>query len=323
MVVVAIVVLLVLLAGTAVWAVTSVLGAGWLGFVLALGWAVVIGLVGRLLLHRLRGALAPMGDLIEASERIEAGEVGTQVPVRGPREVRSMARAFNAMSARLAEDAERRKRLLADVSHELRTPLTVIAGTVEGMLDGLYPPDREHLEQLLSEARHMERLVDDLRTLALADAGALPLHREPIDLGSVAAEVVAAFAPQADEAGVSLVAEAEELPELVLDPHRMRQVIGNLVGNALRHTPAGGRISVAVRVEAGEALLEVTDTGLGMDAAAAERAFDRFWRAGDRAGAGLGLSIVRDLVTAHGGTVELASREGRGTTVRCRFPASA
>jgi signal transduction histidine kinase len=283
--------------------------------------ALLIGLV--IVIRLLRGigrAAAPLGDLIEASGRVEGGDFGAQVDVRGPREIRALARAFNAMSARLAEDTEDRRRLLADVSHELRTPLTVIQGNLEGMIDGLYPADARHLERVLAETRQLERLVEDLRTLSLADAGALPLHREPTDLGALATDVVAGFQPQAAADGVVLSVEAVEGDPLDLDPRRMRQVIGNLVSNALRHTPEGGQVTVAVRPGDDTVELVVTDTGSGMDAQSVERAFDRFWRSGDTAGAGLGLAIVRDLVRAHGGEVELESTPGSGTIVRCRFP---
>lgn len=271
-------------------------------------------------LRGIGGTAAPLGDLVEASARVESGEVGTQVRVRGPREIRALGRAFNAMSARLAHDTDERKRLLADVSHELRTPLTVIQGSVEGMLDGLYPTDRPHLERLLGETRQMERLIEDLRVLALADAGALPLHREPTDLAALAAEVAASFEPQARADGVELHAEFGEALVVDVDPHRVRQVIANLVSNALRHTPAGGEVTVRVSREPDAAVLEVADTGVGMEADAVDRAFDRFWRSGDAGGAGLGLAIVRDLVRAHGGDAELTSEPGAGTTVRCHFP---
>jgi signal transduction histidine kinase len=277
---------------------------------------VAVVVVGR----RIRGTAVPLGDLIDASARVEAGEVGTQVDVRGPREIRALARAFNAMSARLAADNAQRRRFLADVSHELRTPLTIIQGTVEGILDGLYPADRAQLERLLAETHQLERLTDDLRTLSLTDAGALELRREPVDLGALASDVVAAFEPQATAEGVTLAFDAEELPTLALDARRVRQVIGNLLSNALRHTPSGGRIGVRVGRVGDGVELEVADTGSGMDAASAEHAFDRFWRSGDRAGAGLGLAIVRDLVAAHGGHTSLESAPGRGTTVRCLFP---
>jgi len=268
----------------------------------------------------LRGTTVPLGNLIDASARVEAGEVGAQVDVRGPREIRALARAFNAMSSRLAVDTDQRRRFLADVSHELRTPLTIIQGSVEGMLDGLYPADRPQLERLLAETHQLERLIDDLRTLSLTDAGALELHREAVDLGALAADVVAGFDPQATAEGVTLTVEVEEAPNLSLDARRVRQVIGNLLSNALRHTESGGRITVRVRPVDDAVELEVADTGAGMDAESAEHAFDRFWRSGDTAGAGLGLAIVRDLVGAHGGEASLESERGTGTIVRCRFP---
>jgi signal transduction histidine kinase len=198
----------------------------------------------------------------------------------------------------------------------------VIQGNVEAMIDGVYPADRQHLERLLAETRRLERLVEDLRTLSLADAGALALHREPVDLAAIAADVVAGFEPQASAAEVALAVEAAGVPTLELDPLRVRQVIGNLVSNALRHTPAEGRVTVTVAVADGAVELAVTDSGTGMDAATAEHAFERFYRAGDNAGAGLGLAIVRDLVGAHGGDVSLVSELGHGTTVRCTFPVS-
>lgn len=283
--------------------------------------ALFIGLV--ILGRVIRGvgrAAAPLGDLIEASERVEAGELGVQVAVRGPGEVRSLARAFNAMSARLAESTEDQRRLLADVSHELRTPLSVIRGNVEGMVDGLYPADRQHLEHILTEVDQLERLIEDLRTLSLADAGALALRREPVDLPALARDVVAGFEPQAREAGVTVTVDAADIPMLSLDPRRVRQVFGNVLSNALRHTPAGGHVTVVVESHAGAVEVIVRDTGGGMDAEAVGHAFDRFWRSSDSSGAGLGLAIVRDLVEAHGGTVTLESRIGAGTVVRCRFP---
>ena len=285
--------------------------------------AIGILIVAFVVIRLLRGVgstAGPLGELIEASARVEAGQVGTQVGEGGPREIRALARAFNSMSSRLAEDVAQRRRLLADVSHELRTPLTVIQGSVEGMLDGLYPADRAQLERLLAETRQLERLVEDLRTLALADAGALPIRREPTDLGALAADVVAGFERAAASASVRLEVATDDGPPAELDPLRVRQVVSNLVSNALRHTPAGGRVGVRVSHEPDAVTLEVADTGTGMDSEAAARAFDRFWRSGDSAGAGLGLAIVRDLVVAHGGEVTLESAPGRGTTVRCRFP---
>jgi signal transduction histidine kinase len=303
------------------WLLGTLLGAEILSSVLpALAVLIAVLIVARLV-RGFGSAAAPLADLVEASARVEAGEVGTQVHVRGPREIRALARAFNAMSERLAADTNQRRRFLADVSHELRTPLTVIQGSIEGMLDGVYPTDRPRLERLLGETRQLERLVDDLRTLSLTDAGALELRREQVDLGALAAEVVAGFESQASAEHVTLAVEVSDVPPVSVDPRRVRQVIGNLVSNALRHTPAGGRVTVGVdRLPDGVVELEVADTGTGMDAESAARAFDRFWRSGDEAGAGLGLAIVRDLVRAHGGDATLESAPGKGTVVRCRFP---
>jgi signal transduction histidine kinase len=318
--VLAVVLMLVLVVAAVIWLLTTLIGQGWFSAVIAIAVILVVAFVLRGISRGVRLSVAPMGDLIDASERIEAGEVGTQVEVRGPREIRAMARAFNSMSARLAADTETRNRLMADVSHELRTPLTVIQGNVEGMIDGLYPADRPHLERVLAETRHLERLVEDLRTLSLADAGALQLHREAVAIADLAVDVVAGFQPQAAAAGVTLSVETADAPTIDLDPRRIRQVIGNLLSNALRHTPSGGTVTVSVHHEADAVILEVADTGVGMDAESADRAFDRFWRAGEAAGAGIGLAIVRDLVRAHGGEATLESLPGRGTTVRCRFP---
>jgi signal transduction histidine kinase len=310
----------VLLVAAVAWLVWSALsGGGWPAIVVAIAVTLVFALLLRGVWHAVRGRVMPLGDLIDASARIEAGEVGTQVDVRGPRELRSLGRAFNSMSARLAADTEDRRRLLADVSHELRTPLAVIQGNVEAMIDGVYPADRAHLERILAETRQLERLIEDLRTLSLADAGELPLHREPVNLDAVATEVVDGFRAGAEASGVALELDLGGVPELNLDPQRMRQVIGNLVTNALRHTTSG-HVRVTTRLADGAVELAVADTGSGMDPATAERAFDRFYRSGEQGGAGLGLAIVRDLVRAHGGEVTLESAAGEGTTVRCRFP---
>ena len=315
---------LIVVTAAGVWLLTTLLGPGWMSLAFGLVVTVVVAVVARNVIRTARLAVAPVGELIEASARVEAGEFGTQVTERGPGDVRTLARAFNAMSSRLAETDAARRGLLADVGHELRTPLTVIQGNVEGILDGLYPADRPHLERILAETRHMERLIEDLRTLSLADAGALALQREATDLAALAADVVAGFAPTAEGAGVALATESDaDLADVEVDPLRIRQVVANLVANALRHTPSGGRVTVVVGAQPGAQLLTVRDTGAGMDADAVEHAFDRFWRSSASSGAGLGLAIVRDLVAAHGGSVEIESTPGRGTTVRCRFPVGA
>jgi two-component system sensor histidine kinase BaeS len=281
--------------------------------------AVVLGLM--LVLRLVRRTAAPVSDLIEAAARVEAGDYTARVSERGPREVRSLARAFNAMSERLERTDEARRRLLADVSHELRTPLTVMQGTLEGMLDGLYPVDGAHLAPVLEETRVLARLVEDLRTLSLSEAGSLRLHPEPTDLGRLLEEVVAGHRAAADAAGVAIAVEAAgRLPTMDIDEARIRQVVGNLVANALRFTPAGGSVSVTAEASVSEASVTVRDTGTGMEADALEHAFDRFYRSPSSTGSGLGLPIARNLVEAHGGAITIESRPGSGTTVQFSLP---
>ena len=265
---------------------------------------------------------APVGDLIEAAGRVERGELSTRLPERGPAELRSVARAFNAMSTRLEENDASRRRLLADVSHELRTPLTVMQGTLEGILDGVYPADEAHLVPVLEETRVLARLIDDLRTLSLSEVGVLRLHREPTDLARLIEEVVAGHRAAADDAGVVIdVAIPVDLPLLEVDPSRIRQVVGNLVANALRFTPAGGRVSVDAGNGPDAAWVRISDTGPGIGPDELAHVFDRFYRSPGSPGSGLGLPIARNLVEAHGGDITISSPLGGGTEVRFSLPA--
>jgi signal transduction histidine kinase len=300
---------------------TSILGGAPSLATVALVLLLVLALIGTSVRRVFRGAARPVADLVEAAGRVEGGDYAVRVPVRGPREVRSLAGAFNAMSARLEETEAQRQRLLADVSHELRTPLTVIQGSLEGILDGLYPPDEAHLAPILEETRVMSRLIDDLRTLASAEAGSLSLHREATDVSALLADAAAAFGAHADAAGVELaVVAAPGLPPVDVDPERVRQVVANLVANALRHTPRGGRIEMRSEHRGDELMITVTDTGSGMAPDVLDRIFDRFYRSPDSAGSGLGLPIARGLVHAHGGEITAESTPGVGTTVRFSLP---
>ncbi len=267
-------------------------------------------------------AIRPLADLAGASERLADGEPGVRVRPRGPRPVRGLATSFNTMAERLDRSRTDRQALLADVTHELRTPLTVIAGGIEAMLDGVHPIDEDHLAPLLAETETMDRLLDDLRTLSLAQAGALALHREVVDVAALAREVAAANRPRALAAGVALEATGDASLEASVDPVRVREILGNLVGNALRHTPRDGRVTVDVRRDGDEVRLTVSDTGEGIAPADLDRVFDRFHRRTDSGGSGLGLAIVRDLAGAHGGTVEVASDgvPGHGSTFLVRLP---
>ena len=265
---------------------------------------------------------APLGDLIDAAENVEAGNYSVRVRARGPRELRSLASAFNSMSGRLESSERERRRLLADVTHELRTPLTIMQGNLEALLDGVYPADPAHLEPILDETRVLSRLVDDLRTLSLAEAGALTLHREPTDVGQLLTDSVASFRVQADSAGVELATVVDGvLPQLEIDPVRMREVLSNLLSNALRYTPRGGTVRVGASLSDGTVRISVRDSGPGIAAEALPHIFDRFYKSDESRGAGLGLAIAKSLVQAHGGSIVATSAAGAGTTIRVTLPA--
>jgi two-component system sensor histidine kinase BaeS len=315
--------MLALLASLLVWAIGTVLGSGASGVIVAMVVLLTLLLVARSLVRGLRGSALPIADMMEAAGRVEAGDYAARVREDGPRDLRRLARAFNAMSARLGSDEQERRQLLADVSHELRTPLSVIQGNVEGILDGLYPADRAHLEPILEETQLLERLIEDLRTLSLSESGALRLHREPTDLAALLGETVAGFRAKADAASVSLqLSSAAGLPGVDLDQARMHQVIGNLLANAVHFTPAGGVVEVDA-VTAGDGVeISIRDTGSGIAPDILPRVFDRFFRSGDSGGSGLGLPIARSLVEAHGGSISAESPPGGGTTVRIQLPAA-
>ena len=275
-----------------------------------LGLVLLVGFVatGR----AVRRMARPMGDLMEAADRVAAGDYAVRVDERGPGEMRRLARAFNAMTGRLEASEKQRRDLLADIAHELRTPLSVIQGNAEGILDGLYPPDPAQLEPVVEEIRVMSRLLDDLQTLSTAEAGAL-----------IAAEVTReqVFLQLHDELPYASTVETEQWDDRPDGSVRIGQVISNLLRNALQHTPRGGSVVVAAdEAEGGAVAFSVEDTGTGIAPDALPWVFDRFVKAADSGGAGLGLAIARSLVEAHGGQISASSRPGLGTTVRFVLP---
>lgn len=286
----------------------------------------VTGLVLLALLVRLlQRVTTPVGELMEAVGRIESGDYSARVHERGPREVRALVRAFNSMTERLQLNETQRRNLLADVTHELRTPLTVIQGNLEGLLDGVYPLDDAHLRPILEDTHVLARLIDDLRTLALAESGALQLHREPTDFGVLASETVASFRAQAEAAGVELsVNIAEDVPLLEIDPVRIREVLANLIANALHYTPTGGRVQVAGQLNESnrQMTVSVSDTGTGISPESLPHIFDRFYKSGNSRGTGLGLAIAKNLIIAHGGKISAQSDgvPGRGATLYFTLP---
>jgi signal transduction histidine kinase len=262
----------------------------------------------------------PLGDIVGAANRVADGDFSTRVREHGPPSLRTVARAFNSMTSRLERQEQQRRHLMADIAHELRTPLTVIQGRLEGLIDGVYARDEARLTQVLTETRMLARLVEDLRTLAHAESGMLALRKEPTDLGILVHDVVTAFADQAAARQIRLEDHAGDLRLVDVDPLRVREILTNLVANALHHTPAQGRVSVDVQVHDDRAAFTVTDTGSGIAAADLPKIFDRFYKGHGSQGSGLGLTISKNLVDAHGGEIRAESRLGHGTTIAFTLP---
>jgi signal transduction histidine kinase len=294
---------------------------GILIFVTAVYWAV----------RGLRRMSMPLDDLLEASNRVAEGDYSVRVEAKGPPEIRSMMQGFNSMVERLQENDRQRRAMLADVSHELRTPITVIQGNVEGILDGLYPADEARLKSIVEETQILSRLVDDLRTLALAESGSLKLKREPADLGLLVREVVSGFESQAKEKDLRVALELDDVEAVDVDPLRIREVLRNLLTNALRYTPRQGEVKVGLAESeiGGErgVLLFVEDNGPGIEPSDLPHVFERFYKSSDSGGMGLGLSIAKYLVEAHGGRIWAESDivpeggAGRGTRISFTLPA--
>ncbi len=285
---------------------------GVMGVVVAAGFVVVF----------MRRVGMPFGAVMEAAERVAAGDYSVRVDEHGPPPVRAMARAFNTMTGRLQDHDRQRRDMMADIAHELRTPLTIMQGKLEGLLDGVYPRDDSHLTEVLEETHILSRLIEDLRTVALTESGALNLQKESTDVVGLGRDVVRAFAGEAAERQVALTVDAPaDVAPIPIDPLRIREVLANLVSNAVRHTPAGG--SVDVRVTAtpnGDVSVAVHDNGVGMTREDLARAFDRFHKGPESRGSGLGLTIAKSLVEAHGGTIRASSERGAGTTLTFTLP---
>jgi len=291
------------------------------GFVSVIGVLVIFFVVAGVF-STVRRTIVPLGNVMDAADKVAEGDYAVRVEERGPRELRKLARSFNTMTSRLHANDEQRRALLADVTHELRTPLTVIQGNLEGMLDGIYPPDQAHLESTLEETRVLSRLIDDLRTLSLAESGALKLQRELVELRDLIQETLASFQAAADHAEVQLLADIQaDLPQLEVDPLRLRQVLSNLIANALRYTAGGGQIEARAFTETPDRItIAVRDTGRGIAPEDLPHIFDRFYKSSDSRGTGLGLAIAKNLVVAHGGEISAQSELGRGTTITLTLP---
>jgi len=272
----------------------------------------------------LRRISRPLDDLVIASGKVAEGDFSARVEVKGPPEIRTLLHGFNLMAEKLQINDQQRRNMLADVSHELRTPLTVIQGNVEGILDGMYPADEARLKSILEETQVLSRLIEDLRTLALAERGGLHLKKEPTNLGELIRDTVAGFETQFKEKNIFLELTIASVEDVEVDPQRVREVLSNLIGNALRYTPSQGvvKISLAESVldlEKG-ALFIVEDNGPGIESADLPHIFERFYKSSDSGGMGLGLSIAKYLVEAHGGRIWADSTSERGTKISFTLP---
>ena len=272
----------------------------------------------------LRRMFTPLDELFNASERVANGDYSVRVQEKGPPEVHSLTRSFNSMAERLQVSDQQRRNMLADISHELRTPITVIQGNVEGMLDGVYPVDEARLKSIIEETQILSRLVEDLRTLALAESGALRLKREPTNLAGLIRDSVSGFEAQAKEKDIQIDLALAEGEDANVDPQRIREVLTNLLSNALRYTPRGGSIKVNL-MEAGfgterNVTISIGDSGPGIEPVMLHQVFDRFYKSSDSGGMGLGLSIAKYMVEAHKGKIRAESEVGKGTKITFSFP---
>jgi two-component system sensor histidine kinase BaeS len=273
-----------------------------------------------------RSLTAPLAELEAAAQAVGQQDFSQRVPAQGSQELVAVSTAFNEMTARLEQAETLRRNLLADVAHELRHPVHVLQGSMQAILDDVYPLSKEEIARLCNQTHHLTVLVNDLHVLAQAEAHQLPLRKQMADIGAFVKETVAALDPLADAKNVALRVELlGTMPELAVDTVRLRQAIHNLVDNGLRYTPEGGDITVSVEQVQDEIQVRVRDTGAGITPEQLPRVFDRFHRVDeapsrDRSSTGLGLAIVKAIVETHGGTVTATSQVGEGSTFTISLP---
>lgn len=278
----------------------------------AIGLSIVLGLLIS------RTLTAPLAKLAQAARQFAARDWNTRVHVQGADEIAEVAREFNAMAEEIQRAETLRRNLMADIAHELRTPLTVLQGNLSAMLDGVYPLERAEIATLYDETRLLGRLVNDLRELALAEAGQLRLELQPTDISATIESMLASFAAVAEIQNIRLNVEAKNLPRVQADADRLAQILRNLMANALQHTPQGGEVNLSATVTQDEKVrVSITDTGEGIAPNDLPYVFDRFYR-GDKSrarasgGTGLGLAIAKAWVEAMGGKIGVVSEPGRG-----------
>lgn len=294
-----------------------------IGGVLLVG---VLGIAGGVAASRL--LVAPITKLATAAHAIGQGDLSTRVQIKtGSQELDGLAQSFNKMAADLQRAHEVRNNLMADVSHELRTPLTVLEGNLRAALDHVAELDDEQVANLYQQTHLLIQLVNELRELTLAEARQLPLHHEFTNVTALIEETAAVFEPLAADKQVTVTTQfAPNFPALKVDRRRLRQVLHNLLANALRHTPSGGAITIKTQIAAKQALLAVQDTGDGIEPQHLAHVFDRFYRTDpsrsrESGGSGLGLAIVKAIVEGHGGSISASSAgAGKGSSFQITLP---
>ena len=284
--------------------------------------ALVIGLI------LTRQITRPVRALISGARHLTKGELSYRVDVKSRDEIGELADSFNIMASSLEKGEQSRRQLTADIAHELRTPLTVIEGTVDGIIDGVFKPDTEHLRSIKEQASLLTHLISDLRDISLAESGQLELNLAPTDIVELVRRMVSNYEINALEKNVRIkLEEVTQIPEIRIDPVRMEQVISNLLTNAIRHTASGGSITVTVKNDEGGLAISVADTGEGIAPEDLPHVFERFYRSGSsrsrkEGGTGLGLAIVKQMVEAHGGKVWVESKMGTGSIFSILLPFS-
>ena len=268
-----------------------------------------------------------MGEIFNAIDSVAEGNLSVRVPVSDSPQFNELTKRFNKMIGELERAEQQRRNLTADIAHELRTPLHIIQGNLEGIIDGVYEPTPEHINNTLDETKLLARLVTDLQTLSLAEAGQLPLHPTRFLLADLTHDLTSSFSSQTTSLGISLKTNLNDpSKEITADYDRLNQVLSNLISNAIRHTAQGGIISLETETVSSGVRIVVRDTGEGIPAEEIPFIFDRFWRGdksrtrGGTSHSGLGLAIVKQLILAHHGTIDVQSKINEGTVFIIELP---
>jgi len=267
----------------------------------------------------------PLGHIFNAIDSVAEGDLSVRVPETNSDMFSELNKRFNHMVNELERSEKQRRNLTADIAHELRTPLHIIQGNLEGIIDGVYKPTPEHINNTLDETKLLSRLVSDLQTLSLAETGQLPLHPTRFLLADLMQDLTSSFSSRAESEGIKLETDISNPDEsITADYDRLNQVLSNLISNSLRYTPKGGTISLITLTNEKGIQLQVQDTGIGIPAEDLPFIFDRFWRGdksrSERVNSGLGLAIAKQLILAHGGEIEVKSEAGAGTIFTIYLP---